>query len=117
TELLNFFLAAEDTEQALDVIELCVQVADGLTRNSSYLREHEPSARVDGGIEEVNGRLREHGVGFQFESGQLVRVDSDLLHAKAVKPALQLLRTTGFSGPREEFLRAYGHYRHGNFPE
>lgn len=116
-ELLNFFLKTTNAEQALDVIELCAKVADRITRNWEYLHESDPSRRVDAGVEEINGRLREHGVGFQIEDGELVRVDSDLLHSEAVKPALSLLRTKDFAGPRDEFLGAYEHYRKGNFEE
>lgn len=38
--------------------------------------------------------LREHGVGFEFDGDVIVRVDSQVIHASAVKPALLLLRVT-----------------------
>jgi hypothetical protein len=91
--------------------------ADRITRTGEYLRHQGFDARVDGGIEELNQRFKENGVGFQYEEGELVRVDSDLLHAEAVKPALTLLRTKRYAGPREEFLRAYEHYRHERHEE
>jgi hypothetical protein len=117
TELHNFFLQVEDTEQALDVVEVCARAADLMTRNTGYLYENDPNPRIDSGLEELNERLREHGIGYQYESGDIVRVDSDLLHTEAVKPALGLLRTKDFEGPREEFLKAYEHYRHSRHEE
>jgi hypothetical protein len=50
-------------------------------------------------------------------SGELVRLDSELLHAEAVKPALSLLREKRYHGANEEFLRAHEHYRHGRNEE
>jgi len=59
-------------------------------------------------------RFREHGVGYGFEGGNIIRVDSQLLHAETVKPALALLRATPeYAGAQAEFLTAHEHYRHG----
>ncbi|WP_394659958.1 STM4504/CBY_0614 family protein [uncultured Novosphingobium sp.] len=66
---------------------------------------------------EVNYRLREAGVGFQFENGRRVRVDSQFLHSEIVKPALTLLSQRGFEGPQEEFLAAHASYRENNNKE
>ena len=49
--------------------------------------------------------------------GELVRVDSQFIHAEAVKPALALLHECGFDGPVEEFMRGFEHYRHGRNKE
>jgi hypothetical protein len=40
----------------------------------------------------------QHGIGYQYEARELVRVDSDLLHAEAVKPAIRLLRPPDMMG-------------------
>jgi hypothetical protein len=117
TELFNFILQSKNDGRVLDAIELATRYADRITRTGEYLRHQGFDARVDHGIEELNQRFKENGVGFQYEEGELVRVDSDLLHAEAVKPALTLLRTKRYAGPREEFLRAYEHYRHERHEE
>jgi len=116
-ELFNFILRSENYEHVLDAVELVVRYADRFTRKWSFLREEDFNSRVDNGIDELNQRFKEHGLGYQYEDGELVRVDSDLLHAEAVKPALTLLRTEHYTGPRQEFLRAYEHYRHERFEE
>ncbi|MAM40229.1 MAG: hypothetical protein CL949_17410 [Erythrobacter sp.] len=62
-------------------------------------------------VDEINYRMRQAGVGYQIEDTQVVRVDSQYVHAEVVKPALTLLSQEGFDGPREEFLAAHLHYR------
>ena len=116
-QLFNFILGDQNHERVLDAVEIATRYADRATRSWQYLRRDDFDGRVDRAIEELNGRFREHGVGYQYEEGDLVRVDSDLLHAETVKPALTLLRTKRYAGPREEFLRAYEHYRHGRHEE
>lgn len=116
-ELFNFMLQTKNHEQVLDCVEISTRFADLCTRRWDYLQEQKFDARVDNAIEELNRRFKEHGVGYQYEDGDIVRVDSDLIHAEAVKPALTLLRTKRFAGPREEFLRAHEHYRHGRHEE
>lgn len=71
----------------------------------------------DSAIEELNGRFRERGIGYQYVNGILVRLDSQFAHAEVVKPALGLLNASGFDGPADEFMRAFQHYRHGRHKE
>jgi hypothetical protein len=65
-------------------------------------------------IEEINIRFKERAVGYQFVTGEIVRVDSQFMHSEVVKPAIALLNGEFFSGPQEEFLAAHEHYRHGD---
>jgi len=62
-------------------------------------------------------RFREQGVGYQYESGEIIRVDSQIIHSEAVKPVLRLLSAHRFQGANEEFLQAHEHYRHGRYKE
>lgn len=117
TELANFFLQVDDVEKALDAIELSFRVIDRFTRSWEYLRRNDASERADQAISELNNRFKEHGVGFQFVEGEIVRVDSELLHVEAVKPALRLLNEKNYKGAQQEFLSAYEHYRNGKNKE
>src|ERR1039457_3876735 len=47
----------------------------------------------------------------------VIRIDSQFIHAAAVKPALSLLNHAGFEGPADEFMRAFDHYRHQRYKE
>lgn len=68
-------------------------------------------------IAEVNYRLREAGMGYQFEGGRLIRIDSQMVHQEIVKPTLTLLARPGYEGVQEEFLSAHAHYRNGSNKE
>ena len=90
-ELINFFLGEENPEKAIDVIALSFRVVDRLTRDWNYRRKDNSSKIADEAIRELISRFLEHGVGYQFEQGEVIRVDSQFVHSEVVKPALNLL--------------------------
>jgi hypothetical protein len=96
----------------LDVIELGFRFIDKYTRDWDYKREHNASQKADAAINELNARFKEHGVGYEYESGEIIRIDSELVHAEAVKPALKLLSGKLYEAANNEFLQAHEHYRH-----
>lgn len=116
-ELANFLLLEQNIERTLDAVELSFRVIDRATRNWNYLRRQNADEIADLAIDELNGRLREHGVGFQFIDGEIIRIDSELIHSEVVKPALRLLNKKKYAGAQQEFLKAHEHYRHGNAKE
>ena len=116
--VFNFFLAEESTERALDVVELCFKIINAyIPDNHGYKYNTDRKLEAEEAVSELNGRFKEHGVGFQFESNELIRLDSDFMHAEAVKPTLMVLREDDFKGANEEFLLAHEHYRHGRHKE
>lgn len=116
--VVNFFLQEDSVERALDVVELCFQVVNGFVRdNQTYRFNTNRALEPDDAIAELNERFKEHAVGYAFESNELIRVDSQFVHAEAVKPTLGLLRAKDFAGANEEFLGAHQHYRHGRYKE
>ena len=117
TELANYFLQVDEVEKQLDVVELTFRTIDRVTRDFRYLSRQNPSEHADSAIDELNFRFKEHGVGYQFLEGEIVRIDSELIHVEAVKPALRLLNETQYKGAQQEFLSAYEHYRHGKHKE
>ena len=115
--VINYFLQCENVEQAFDVVELSFRVIDKFTREYDYQHETSRKLSADDAIEELNARFKEHGIGYQFESGEMIRVDSEYVHAEAIKPALSILREEIYKGANEEFLSAHEHYRHGRHKE
>ena len=116
--VFNYFLQETSVERALDVIELCGKVITRvIAGDDSYQYNTVRKIEPKGAISELNERFKEHGVGFQFESGEIIRVDSEFLHSEAVKPTLTVLRGAGFKGANEEFLLAHEHYRHARHKE
>jgi len=108
-----------DTDGTLDIIELSFRVIDHLAREFSRHQQQRAGIKqdADDAIQELNHRFREHSLGYQYVDGKIVRVDSQFLHAEAVKPALALLNESGFSGPSQESMRAFDHHRNGNNKE
>jgi hypothetical protein len=115
--LSDFFVSVQETEKALDVIELSFRIIDSHTRDSGYRFHSRPLITADAAIEELNLRFLEHGVGYKYEAGTLIRIDSELVHAEVVKPTLNLLLAKEYKGANEEFLKAHEHYRHQRYQE
>lgn len=116
-ELRDFFLCERDVEKALDAIEVSFKAIDDRTREFGYLLRGDASKRADEAISDLNDRFKEHGVGFQYTNGEIMRVDSELIHVEAVKPALRLLNQKQYQGAQQEFLSAHEHYRRGKNKE
>ena len=108
-ELKKFLLAEENIEKTIDAIEISFLYLESLYK-------HAPS-EIEDYIKELNYRFREHGVGYQYTNGKIIRIDSHLIHSEVVKPALALLNQKHYAGAQEEFLKAYEHYRKGNAKE
>lgn len=110
-------LTEEDPEKFLDIVELVLKKFDVEVRHRSDYFNCLP-VTIDEAIHEFNYRCREAGVGYQFENGEIIRVDSQFLHADAVKPTLQILgNNPSYIGVNDEFLSAHEHYRHQNYKE
>ncbi len=116
-ELANYLLQERDIDRQMDVVELSFKAIDKITRDYDYLYRSDASEKADDAIAELNVRFKEHGVGYQFVENEVIRVDSELLHVEAVKPALRLLNESNYQGAQQEFLSAYEHYRHGKYKE
>ena len=114
--VLNFLLQVEATERAIDVIELSFRYIDLVIRdhpNEFKQRKISP----DDAIAELNQRFRERGIGYQYESDMMIRIDSQLIHSEVVQPALNLLQDPKFKGANQEFLSAHEHYRNKKHKE
>jgi AbiJ N-terminal domain 4 len=116
-QLCNLLLQEADVSHVLDAVELSFRCIDRSTREFDYLFRNNADRLATEAIDELNLRFREHGVGFAYESGEIIRVDSQLIHAEVVKPALRLLVGKKFAGAQEEFLQAHDHYRKGRHKE
>ena len=118
-ELTKFLKESSNTEEMIDTIELSGKMITSLKRQYTHRRiENQTLCEIcDNAIKELNRRFKEHGIGFEFNNGEITRIDSELIHQEAVKPALKLLHTFEFFGVQDEFLNAYNHYRKGNNKE
>ena len=90
-ELVKFFLQEEDIEKALDPVELSFRIM-------AHVAVPNAAEAADNAIGELNARFKEHGVGYQFTNGEIIRVDSELIHSEVVQPALKLLNQEHYAG-------------------
>jgi hypothetical protein len=113
------YLLGSNSDDALDIIEFSFRVIDRLLRRLNPIEVELAKIKQgpDEAIEELNGRFREHGIGYQYLGGTIVRADSQFIHSDVVEPALALLNAEGFDGPADEFVRAFEHYRHRRYKE
>lgn len=117
-QVLNFLLQTEDNEKVLDVIELTFKYTDRVIRdNREYSYYAKPKLDPDDAICELNDRFKEEGIGYSFDGGEIVRVDSTYTHSEITKPTISLLWNRKFQGANEEYLKAHEHYRHGRNKE
>jgi len=117
--IFDHLLHTPDVEKAMDVIELSFKYIDRIINEKlqEYVYNTEINIEPDDAIIELNDRFKEHGIGFQFESGEIIKVDSTIVHSEITKPTLSLLWNKKFNGANEEYLKAHEHYRHGKNKE
>ena len=113
----RFLVESRDINQVLSLVEISFYFIDTVIRNARHrlsYYEAENSQTPDDAIHELNQRLQEHSIGYQFQGRQIIEVSSQYLHAEAVEPAITLLYEAGFEGALEEFMAAHKHFREGN---
>lgn len=117
-DVMNYLNHVSNVESALDVVELCCRATANMEKLGDFERERRGIVQLSkAAIDEVNHRFRQAAVGYQFESGELMRVDSMLVHEEVVKPALSLLSDPQFAGAQQEFLKAHTFYRDGSYKD
>jgi hypothetical protein len=117
------FLLDEDTpvDNLLALIEFTFRHIDkdirALLQHPQLSVELTVSLFPNEAIRELNHRFREHGIGYQYNNRQIIRVDSGFIHAEVVVPALSLLSSEHFKGAEQEFRSAHEHYRKKKYKE
>ncbi|MGA3284429.1 MAG: hypothetical protein ABSD57_08225 [Verrucomicrobiota bacterium] len=115
-DVCNYFLQEQNVDYCLDVIEIVFDYFVQLIRNDSHTL-YGCMDYVRQAVVELNARFKEHSVGYEFQNGKIIRIDSEFIHNEAVSPAMTLLHDSDFIGANQEFLKAHEHFRHGRFPE
>jgi hypothetical protein len=118
-EEIMIFIQSADTDDVLSVVELGARwIASRMSTVESFKYEGLGVTQpAQDALDELNYRFRDAGVGYEFVGGEIIRVDSQLIHAEVVKNALSFLGDPRFKGPEEEFLEAHRHYRNGDTKE
>jgi len=102
-----------ETEHVLDSIEIVMHFIE--KAEAERLLDDKCNSQTV--ANEINRRFLEHGVGYQYEAGQIIVQTNALLHSQVVLPALRMLADKRYRGANEEFLKAHEHYRHERYHE
>jgi hypothetical protein len=113
-QVIEFLRQTENVNEILDVVELSFQKILIINDYENYSYYTEVTQSAEDGIKELNERFKENGVGYSFESGKIIRVDSTIIHSEITKKTLQLLSDEKFQGANNEYLKAHEHYRNGD---
>ncbi|HKC02858.1 MAG TPA: hypothetical protein VKC17_06090 [Sphingomicrobium sp.] len=111
-EVRNWFLEHPETDDVVDCIEAICRRLFWVSSQWSSMQEFVPER-----VNEINARLLEAGVGFQFESGTMIEANSKYLHSELVVPALELLSDRRFAAPNSEFLGAHKAFREQDYEQ
>ncbi len=115
-QVWEFLINTEETERVIDIIEFSFLYIDKVVRDRPALF-HLANITPDKAIEELNYRFREHGLGYQYESGQIIKVDDQFIHSEVAKPTLLMLSDHIYEGANEEFRKAHEHCRKRDYKE
>jgi len=69
---------------------------------------------VNDAIEELNYRLKQHSLGYEFIDGHLIEKTNEHIHKEIIKPTIHLLSEKEFEGANEEFFNAFECYKQGD---
>ena len=107
-ELKNFFSQEKGINHDLYAIKLAFNFI------SNFAPPRQKETFVSPAIEEMNSKLRQHGIGYEFRDGKFLRIDCQFIHAQIVKPVLALLTNPDYSRAQEEFMAAHGYHLDGD---
>ena len=114
--VIDFLLHEEDQQKIIDLVEVSFRLLTRL-RLSPEWQSRITQEKFDRAVAELNARFREYGIGYQYENGEIVRVESQFIHAEVVKPALALLSAEEYADANAEFLKALEYCRKGETKE
>ena len=114
-DCIDYLLSEKNVYNVLDIVEISFsKILEFRNLNRDEAENIGITQHADDAIKELNVRFRRANLGYQFESGQIVRTDNLVTHETIVKPALSFLADSRFSGAENEFLTALKHYREGS---
>lgn len=107
-EYINWLLNEQDIPTFLDGVELAFRAIRGSI--GEYGNQEFEKFR-----NELNARLQEAAVGYEFQSGNIIQINTQIIHNEVVLPALNLLHDRRFAGANDEYLGAHQFFRTGDF--
>lgn len=110
-EICNSITGLE-IDMVLDIIEISFRASQHL--DETWYRPQYATLNSNDAIDELNERFKENAVGYRFEGGQLIRVDSTIEYQEVTKPTIFLLHNdVRFKPSCDEYMKAHEHYKNG----
>ncbi|RRH68321.1 STM4504/CBY_0614 family protein [Falsigemmobacter faecalis] len=105
-ELLNFINECS-ADHFLDCAEMYGRLLSINTEtNDEILKAH---------MAELNHRFKEASVGYEYINGELIRIDSLVLHSEVLKPTLTILSSNKiYKGAEDEIVQAFQKFKHND---
>jgi len=118
-DCISYLKSEENVDLWLDIVEISFWL---LSENPDIYSAHQSHSfgifqSADEALDELNERFRLAAFGYRFESGRIIRIDSEFVHSEIVKPSLLLLSDQRFKTAQDEYLAAHEHYRSGRNTE
>ncbi len=115
-QMIGFFSVTDDYAQCLDFIEVFFRFVEDIGTRPSRFGILDINV-ITSAIITLNQRFLENQIGYQYESGCIIKMDSQLMHEEVTKPALNFLSNSIYKNANKEFLSAHEHYRQGRHGE
>lgn len=104
-----------DTCSGIDLLDLMDFIFGAVISNKKWQQNFylEENNFFQNAIDELNLRLKQHSLGYEFINGEIIVKTNTVAHENIIKPALRLLLDEDFRGAEEEYLQALEYYRKG----
>nr|WP_152553625.1 hypothetical protein [Erythrobacter longus] len=110
----TYFSHTAEIDRALDVIELWHAFLIVEISQDRLTRTYKP---MQNAVETINARLKESGIGFAIEDGNIMEKSTEFTHVEMTVPALRVLSEKRFAGANEEFRKAHDAYKVGDYKD
>ena len=98
-------------EHVLDLIECVINIRTASFSNVNPFYEFKNDKILIELIEELNTRFLYASAGYQYENGEIIRIDHQYVHKEIVKPALEIIHNQAFEKVNKDYSNAHKHYR------
>ena len=107
----SYIISNDNYEHVLDLIECVINIRTASFSKVNPYYEFNNDKFLIGLIDELNKRFLYASVGYQYENGEIIRIDHQYVHKEIVKPALEIIHNKAFEKVNEEYSNAHKHYR------
>ncbi len=114
-ELFNWLIGESDLDSFIDGIEYSFWAINTFINDQSYgFREYVKTTPARA-TAELNARLQEAGIGYQFDGRDIIKVTSQMIHSEVVLPALRLIYDPLFASVDKEYRDAHANFKVGEY--